>query len=423
MDAKRTDLSVSLLSTSDLNGGAARSAYRLLLGLQSTGIETKMFVQEKLSDNPNVVGPEGKWKKGLYSLRPTLDVLPRYLVNKADKQITPGWVPGGPLQDVLTSNPDVVHLHWVNKGFFPIQATPRLPGAIVWTLHDMWPFTGGCHHSMACDRFTTNCGCCPQLESNREIDLSRWIWRRKAHAWRQKELVIVTPSRWMATQAAKSALYKNRRIEVIHNGLDLKRYQPTDRQMAREWLGFPKEKNILLFSAIKGQMNPFKGFHYLEEILANIASEISSEDIELVVLGDSRASEELKVPFRIRYLGRLHDDIALSLVYAAVDCFLAPSVIDNFPNTVMEAMACGTPCVGFGVGGIPEMIEHQENGFLVEAYDCEMFARGIQWVIEDQEKWGRLSQRAREGAVRMFDYKDQAVKYLELYKELIMVKR
>jgi glycosyltransferase involved in cell wall biosynthesis len=382
-----------------------------------------MFVQEKQSDNPNVFGPEGKWNKGLYSLRPTLDVLPRYLINKADKQITPGWVPGGPLQGVLTSNPDVVHLHWVNKGFFPIQSTPRLPGAIVWTLHDMWPFTGGCHHSMACDRYTTNCGCCPQLESNREIDLSRWIWRRKAHAWGQIELVIVTPSQWMATQAAKSALFNKRRIEVIHNGLDLKRFHPFDRSLVRQWLGVPKDKFLLLFSAIKGSKNQYKGFHYLEEILSRLDSRFSADDLELIVLGESQSSDVDKFHFPLHFMGQLHDEISLSLVYAAVDCFLAPSVIDNFPNTVMEAMACGTPCIGFRVGGIPEMIEHQENGFLAEAYDCEMFARGIQWVIEDQDRWGRLSQNARDEAVRMFDYNDQALKYLELYNEIIKVDR
>jgi glycosyltransferase involved in cell wall biosynthesis len=227
----------------------------------------------------------------------------------------------------------------------------------------MWAFTGGCHYNQECDRYINCCGACPQLHSNKNWDISRWVWQRKAKAWQNLNLTIVTPSQWLAKCAISSSILQNQKIKVIPYGLETQTYKPIERHLARKILNLPNNKQLILFGAMNATSDLRKGFHLLQLALKSLRQAVCAEQFELVVFGASRPANEVDLSFKTHYLGRLSDDISLSLIYSSADVFVAPSIQDNLPNTVMESLACGTPCVAFNIGGMPEMIEHQKNGY------------------------------------------------------------
>ncbi|MFM6727224.1 MAG: glycosyltransferase family 4 protein [Dolichospermum sp.] len=413
-----------LISASDINGGAARAACRLHQGLQNIGVDSQMLVQNKQSDDYTVISPASKLGKGIGKLKPILDSLPLQLYPQRDRSTySVQWLPDNLAAQVAQINPDVINLHWINGGYLKIETIAKFKKPIVWTLHDMWAFTGGCHYNGDCMNYTNSCGACPQLHSNKEKDLSRWIWQRKAKAWQELNLTIVTPSHWLAKCAASSSLLKNVRIEVIPNGLDTKQYKPVEKSVARTILGLPEDKQLILFGAMSATSDPRKGFNLLQSALQKLSQSGWREQVELVVFGSSKPKNPTELDFKSHYLGRLNDDISLSLVYAAADVFLAPSVQDNLPNTVMESLACGTPCVAFDIGGMSDMIEHQQNGYLAKPFDVDDLARGIAWVLEDKPRWVALSQCGREKVENDFTVKAQAEKYISLYQSLITNKK
>lgn len=409
-----------ILSTYDIQGGSARAAYRLHKGLHSIGVASQMLVQTKLSDDETVIAPLTKLNKGIAKLKPTLDGLPLQLHRQRDRaHYSLQWLPDAIAPTVAKIAPDVINLHWLNDGYIQIETIARLKKPIVWTLHDMWAFTGGCHYSQDCDRYTKSCGACPQLHSRRNWDLSHWLWKRKAKAWKHLNLTIVTPSKWLAKCATSSSLFQEHRIEVIPNGLDIDRYKPISRKVARDLLNLPQDKQLILFGAMSATIDRRKGFHLLQLALKKLSESGWQENIELVVFGTSQPSAPLNLGLKPHYLGRLNDDISLALVYAAADVFVAPSIQDNLPNTVMEALACGTPCVAFKVGGMPDMIEHQKNGYLAQTFDSGDLALGIAWVLEDGDRHQQLSRRAREKAEQEFSLELQAQRYLTLFNQVL----
>ena len=412
-------MKVLLCSSSDIGGGAARSAYRLHQGLQDLQVDSQILVQTKLSDDFRVLAGSSKLAKGLAKLRPTLDQLPLYPYPKRERSpYSVQWLPDNLAAQVAQINPDVIHLHWINGGYLKIETIARFKKPIIWTLHDMWAFTGGCHITKDCMNYTNSCGTCPQLHSNKEIDLSRWIWQRKARAWQNLNLTIVTPSHWLAKCAASSSLLKNVRIEVIPNGLDTQQYKPIEKSVARSILSLPEDKQLILFGAMSATSDPNKGFNFLQSALQNLSQSGWGEQVELVVFGSSQPKNPTELGLKSHYLGRLNDDISLSLVYAAADVFIAPSVQDNLPNTVMESLACGTPCVAFDIGGMPDMIEHQQNGYLAKPFDIDDLARGITWVLEDEERLQKLGSNGREKIEQNFSLEIQAYNYLSVYKDI-----
>lgn len=413
-------MKILLLSTYDWQGGAAKAAYRLNRGLRRTGIDSQMLVQSKLSDEETIIGSLTKFQKGLAKLKPTLDLIPLELYPQRDRTTySLQWLPDNIAARVAQINPDLINLHWINAGYLRIETIAKFNKPIVWTLHDMWSFTGGCHYSDDCDRYTKSCGVCPQLHSNREWDVSRWVWRRKAKAWNNLNLTIVTPSNWLAKCAQDSSLFQNFRIEVIPNGLDTQQYKSIDKPLAKNLLGLPLDKQTILFGALNATSDRRKGFDLLLPALQKLSQSGWQEQIEIVIFGASQPIEPPDFGFKANYMGRLNDDISLSLLYAAADVFVAPSVQDNLPNTIMEALACGTPCVAFKIGGMSEMIEHEQNGYLAHPFDIEDLAQGIAWILENTERYQKLCDRAREKVEQEFTLELQAQKYISLYKEII----
>ena len=413
-------MNVLLVSTYDIEGGAARAAYRLHQGLQGKGISSKMLVQDKSSNDVTVFAPKTRLDQGIARARLTLDALPLKFYRKRDSStFSLQWLPDGIVPKITQLEPDVINLHWIGEAFLQAEAIAKFDKPLVWTLHDMWAFTGGCHYNQDCDRYTASCGACPQLGSSKDWDLSRWVWQRKAKTWKDLNLTIVCPSSWLAECARTSSLFKDVPVEVIPYGLDTGKYKPLNRKVARELLHLPQDKQLVLFGALKATSDKRKGFHLLQPALQDLSKSGWQEGLELVIFGSSAPDKPLDLGFKTHYLGTLSDDLSLALVYSAADVFVLPSTQDNLPNTVLEAIACGTPCVAFNIGGMPDMIEHQKNGYLAQPYKIEDLAQGIAWVLENKERHRKLGDRAREKAEQEFTLEIQARRYLSLFTEIL----
>ncbi len=300
------------VNTSDISGGAARVAYRIHKGLQGISIDSRMLVQSKVSDDKTVIGPDSKIAKGVAKLRPTLDSAFKKLFAGGSKTIfSPAMLPFSSIPSQLQATaPDIVHLHWICGGLLRIKELKQIGKPIIWTLHDMWAFTGGCHYSDGCERFQQHCGNCPQLNRRSKNDLSRSILKRKKEAWAELDITIVTSSKWLAECAEKSSLFKDRRIEVVHNGLDLNLFKPIDKTTARTIWDLPNNKKLILFGAMSATSDHRKGFDLLCDGLKQLTGELSGK-AELVVFGSSEPENPPDLDLPVHYLGRLHDDVSL----------------------------------------------------------------------------------------------------------------
>jgi glycosyltransferase involved in cell wall biosynthesis len=414
-------MKVSLVSHSDIEGGAARASFRLHQGLHRVGINSQMLVQVKSSDEETVIGSRNVGlHQAVIGLRIVADKLPlKYYSQRKILPYSTQWLPDRIISKLADFNPDIVNLHWANNGYLQIESLNKIKQPIVWTLHDMWSFTGGCHYDEDCNRYTVACGQCPQLQSQNQHDLSNLIWQRKAKAWVDLNLTIVTPSYWLAQCAKSSSLFKDLRIEVIPYGLDTSRYKPMDRTLARHILGLPQQKQLILSGALQSTSDKRKGNHLLQLALQELRQAGWGDRAELVILGASQPLTPVDMGLKVHYVGTLNDDISLAMLYAAADVFVAPSIQDNLPNTVMESLACGTPCVAFNLGGMPDMIEHQKNGYLAIPYKISDFAQGIAWVLEDQSRHTVLCKRSAEKVKQSFMLHHQAECYASLFSGLL----
>jgi glycosyltransferase involved in cell wall biosynthesis len=232
-------------------------------------------------------------------------------------------------------------------------------------------------------------------------------------------MIIVAPSRWLGEIAGTSSLFSDLCVEIIPNGLDTQTFRPIDQNTARELLRIPKGKRILLFGCVNAFSDTRKGVHFLKRALKKIKGLGVAKDLELAVFGASNPPKDVNFGFKTHYLGYLRDDIPLVLAYSASDVFVAPSLQENLSNAVMESLACGTPCVAFDIGGMPDMIEHKKNGYLSRPFDVEALAQGLLWVIEDSSRLKELSERARKKAVCEFDLQVQARRYHNLFERII----
>ena len=413
-------MKVALFSTTDRTGGAAIAAHRLLRGLRETEVRPEMYVLRAGSPLPLVRGPVRPLERIASLMAPKFDALFLRLGGGGiGTPFSPGVVNGCVIAKALREDPAVINLHWINAGCVSIESLRRVQRPIVWTIHDMWPFTGGCHYSEGCRRFEDRCGRCPQLRSAGDRDLSSRIHRRKVRHWQSLDLTIVTPSRWLAQEAAASSLFRDRRIEVIPNGLDLERFRPVNQAFARDVLGLPQDKKLLLFSAWSGGSDRRKGFDLLEAALAGLVRDRGFADqVEVVLIGSGTEARTTLCGLRCRGLGSLNDDISLSLAYNAVDAFVAPSRQDNLPNTVVEALACGTPTVAFHIGGMPDIIQHKQHGYLAQPFDTNDLAEGIKWALWPGVSGGQLRSAARTYAEQRYALGQQARSYAGLFAEV-----
>jgi glycosyltransferase involved in cell wall biosynthesis len=417
-------MKIQHLSSEDSRGGAARAAYRLHSGLRRLGHDSRMFVLGRHSDDPSVVAltpprdPLSRLRRHLRRTRIGREAAAyaRSRPEGFDWFSDDRSIYGATLMAQLPPG-DVLTLHWVAglldyESFFA-SVPARVP--VVWRLADMNPLTGGCHYDNGCGRYASGCGACPQLGSRQEEDLSSRIWRRKREAYRQippGRLHIVALNRWMADEVRRSPLLGACPVTIIPNGLDTEAYAPRDKAAARAVIGIPQQAKVVLFAA-HAIGNRRKGFALLAEALAGVEG---SDDLVLVSLGGGKPA----VPAGCRHihLGLVTQDRLLSMIYSAADLFISPALQDNLPNTVIESLACGTPVIGFGVGGVPDLVRHGENGLLVEAGDVAGLRRAIGGLLEDEGRRGAMAGRCRAGVLAEHAWDVQVRRYVALYESL-----
>ena len=413
-------MKILLLSNSDGRGGGYAAAFRLLQGLEDLNVSAKMLVAESTRNYPSVVGPVSKWTKGVSILRPFLDKLPLIAYRQREPALfSTSYLPEGLADKVALIDPDLIHLHWVCEGFLRIETLQKFNKPIVWTFHDMWPFTGGCHYSDYCDRYKEACGACPQLNSQKPNDLSYRIWKRKKKAWQDVDISIVTPSRWLSECVRTSFLFKGQDIEVIPNGLDLECYKPTNKRIAKKMMNLPLDRKVILFGALNATSDRRKGFQYLKSAVQKLAMNGWANKADLMVFGSGEPKNPPNLGLKTHYMGSFHDDRSMALLYSAADVFVLPSIQDNLPNTVMESLACGTPVVAFDIGGISDMVEHQMNGYLARGGDADGLTLGMGWVLEDPERNYRLGKISREKVEQAYSLGAVAQRYLDLYTKIL----
>lgn len=411
-----------ILNAHDNVGGAAIATYRLHRGLRSIDVDSHLMVSHKGKVDSSVIGPEQqnileRSIKYLYSRRD--ERITRYYQARDNRYFSPARSPDKLAVRVIEVAPDVLHLSWMNAGFMKIETLRQFRKPIVWTLHDMWPFTGGCHYDDECGRFKQTCGRCPILSSQAENDLSHEIWERKKKSWREVPITVVAPSHWLAEMARASSLFKNRRVEVIPNGIDTEKYKPLDKKLARDAYGLPQNRKLVLFSAMSATTDKRKGHHLLLPALKKMAQEGWGKKTELIIIGASEPDSAPALGMKVHYMGHLHDEISSALLFSAADVTVAPSMQENLSNTVMESLSCGTPVVAFNIGGMPDMIDHQSNGYLASAFESDDLAQGIMWILESDERQAMLSRQARKIVLERFAIKTVANQYLTLYQELL----
>lgn len=410
-----------LLNTFDIEGGAAIATHRLHRALRRSGVESWLYVQSKSGDDADVLSATSRQARIRAWLRPRLDQLRlRPYPDREPLQLFSPGLSSHSLASIVTKvSPDIVHLSWIARGFLSPENIRAIDRPIVWTLHDMWPFTGGCHYDSGCGRYLQRCGACPQLHSRDDRDISRRVWQRKQDAWRDLPMTIVTPSRWLGECARGSALFRNCRVEVIPNGIDVALYKPIDKAAARSLFNLPLDRKLILLSAEKAISDPRKGYQHLVPALRVLADQGWADRAELMIVGSSRPADAPDLGMRVHYLGRLRDEASRVAAYSCADVSVTPSTQENLSNTVMESMACGVPVVAFGIGGMPDMISHGENGYLATPFEHADLARGIAETIGDEVRHRHSCSLARHHVLQNYDSRRIAERHLALYEDIL----
>ncbi|AEE26584.1 glycosyltransferase family 4 protein [Francisella hispaniensis] len=411
-------MKILIVNTSDIQGGAARAAYRLHRSLLDANIDSQMLVQSKASDDYTVITEDSRLRRYLNKLRPIIDGLPvRKYKHRIKTLFSPSWFGFNNIVTKINKiNPDIVHLHWVNGGMLKIEDIARIKAPIVWSLHDMWAFTGGCHYDEECQGFLKGCGSCKVLRSSSQNDLSKKVFKRKQKTFNiKKDITIIGLSSWLNECSKNSTLLKTKSHINLPNPIDTNIFKPFYKDKARELWNLPTGKKLVLFGAMSATSDPRKGFKELNEALQKI---VKTDDIELVVFGSSKPTSAPDFSFKANYLGQLNDDVSLVTLYNAVDVMVVPSLQENLSNTIIESLSCGTPVVAFDIGGNNDMIDHNKNGYLAKPFDSQDLANGIEWILNSKD-YDYLCQNARYKVLREFDSKVVAQKYIQLYKETL----
>ena len=418
-------MNIALISYSDLKGGAALAAKRLCMGFNLTSHDARMLVRVRESEEQRVirVNHSGALNAAglLYcaAVQRSINRTRTPLTNTLFSAPYPGFDLSG--TDVIRSA-GVINLHWVGK-FQSVESIARLlclDKPVVWTLHDENPFTGGCHYTAGCEGFLSNCEQCPQLPEKLGR-LPQLVLLAKKSCW-QKNLTIITPSRWLAGRAQSSALFRHVRIEVIPNSLETDIFHPADKHEAKQRLDIDTDACCLLFNAFDPEEKR-KGLHLLPEILERCrgipAYKARGKERRVLLLCLGNAAELPELPgTAVRSFGHIRSAAELAAVYSAADIFLLPSLEDNLPNTMLEAMACGTPVISFQIGGMPEVIRDDVHGYTVPAADLDAFAEKIVHLMAADDTRKQMSAACRTLIEDKFRLEHQANAYARLFSEL-----
>lgn len=403
-------MKILIVNTYDIQGGAARAAYRLHHALLAENIDSKMLVQSKSSDDYTVIESNTKTQKAFSKLRPLLDSMPlRCYKNRSKTLFSLNWLPFSNVVDRINDiNPDIVHLHWINNGFIRIEDLIRIKAPIVWSLHDMWPFTDGYHYDPKFD--VNDCG----LPSEPQLSYQVKVFSRKEKTYGKFNNVTVNGlSKWLYDCSKSSSLLGDKPHVNLPNPIDTKAYSPFNKSYARDLFNLPLNRKLVLFGAMGATSDPRKGFKELAESLL-----LLNTNVELVVFGSRKPELSPNFKQKVHYLGQLSDDVSLRVLYSAADVMVVPSLQEAFGQTASESMSCGTPVVAFGATGLLDIVDHKVNGYLANPFDITDLAQGIEWVLNAKNYEG-LCHNARDKVLREFDSCVVAKKYIRLYEEVV----
>ena len=407
---------ILIVNTSERTGGAAVAANRLMKALNNNGAKAKMLVRDKETETLTVVplphSPRLRW----HFLWERLVIFCRLHFSRQhlfEVDIANAGYDITKLPEFQEA--DVIHLHWVNQGMLSLKGIQKILQSgkpVVWTMHDIWPATALCHVTLGCQHFTSQCGNCRLLPGGGSShDYSTTIWQRKQRMLADENIYFVACSHWLESEAKRSALLKGQKITSIPNPIDTRIYKRGNKQEVRQRLGLPLDKKLILFASQR-VTNVNKGMDYLIEA----CRQLQISDAAVVILGGHAEEVVSQLSLEAYPLGYVNDEQRIVDVYHASDVFVLPSLSENLPNTIMEAMACGVPCVGFKVGGIPEEIDHRRNGYVAEYRSAEDLARGIRWILAEAD-YEELSKNAVQKVVQNYSQQSVALKYLDVYHQ------
>ena len=411
---------VLIVNTSERTGGAAVAANRLMKALNNNGVKAKMLVRDKESDTLTIVGlPKSPmlhwhflWERFVIFCRLHFSRKHLFEIDLANT--------GSDITKLREfQEADVIHLHWINQGMLSLNGIRKILRSgkpVVWTMHDIWPATGICHLTLGCHYFVSRCANCKYLPGGGSSnDLASRVWQKKQQMQADENIYYVACSRWLESEAKSSALLKGQKITSIPNPIDTHIYKKGNKEEARQRLGLPLDKKLILFASPR-VTNENKGMSYLIEACRQLG-----DLCEVVILGGHAEEVVAQLPMKAHPLGYVNDEQRIVDVYNAADVFVLPSLSENLPNTIMEAMACGVPCVAFKVGGIPEEIDHLKNGYVAAYRDANDLAKGIEWVLQKAD-YEALSQQAVHKVMQCYSQQSVVVKYLDVYQQAMAFK-
>ena len=415
---------VLIVNTNERTGGAAVAAGRLVEALTNNGVKAKMLVRSKETDNINVVGLPRKhgWLIERLAIFARLHFSRRHLfeidIANCGNDITR-------LREFKEA--DVIHLHWINQGFLSIGNLRKILDSgkpVVWTMHDAWPATAICHYTRGCGLFKSRCHNCQLLpDGGSEHDLASRVWKKKQRLLQGRLIHFVACSNWLAGEAKRSALLTGQSITSIPNPIDTRIYHPKDKAACRMAAGLPADKRIVLFVSQR-VTDKRKGMEYLVEAVKTMTGEHPEmlADTAIAILGGHAEELEGQLTLPVFPLGYVSDERKIVDIYNAADLFVSPSLEDNLPNTIMESLACGVPCVGFKVGGIPEMIDNGKNGYVAALRDAADLAHGMHWALCEADTKA-LSEAAVRKVATCYSQHSVASKYIEVYNQAMAYRR
>lgn len=411
---------VGILSTTDIIGGAAISAYRLFKGLErNNNVTVKMFVRHKHSDDTNVfeLDPDNSIFSKIKRFKSSNNRFGRLKSLKEQHKIP--WFSNN-FSDVDLLNYknlrdcDVINVHWTSEFTPLVNVLTAFPDKkIIVTLHDQHHFTGGCHYDMGCDKYFEKCNLCPQTIKLGIKDQTKYVFEERCKKYLEHNFKVIGPSKWICKLANRSRLFKDRDVFHIPYGLNLKGWKIHPKGSARKELNLPLDACIVLSGSVN-PVNYVKGGDLLQKVQKLTPIEIGGRNLTHVTFGNKHDSFEDDVV----QFGYVDDRKTMNLLYAAADVFCITSRYDNLPNTVLESMASGTPVIGFDVGGIPDMIEEGQTGFLVQPFNQKEFSQKItEFFMQSNEKRINQGISAREKVEAYFASEIEVNEYIRLFKD------
>jgi glycosyltransferase involved in cell wall biosynthesis len=397
------------INQSDIGGGAAIAGYRLHQGLLTQGIDSHQLVGQKETNSDRVA----EVPRSRHLERNLLRVTYRLGLNYLSQQTTHNLTPHPFYQEA-----DILNFHNLHTGYFNYLAIDDLTAnkPAIFTLHDMWSFTGHCAYTYSCNKWQTGCGKCPDLATYPAIqrDSTAIEWKLKNWVYSRSNITVVAPSRWLTEQAQKSMLNRFP-IHHIPNGIDMDIYQPLDTEQCRSVLNIPANKKVLLFGAANIS-DTRKGGDLLYKALVDLPQTLKDNTI-LLILGGSGEALAQAIGISCINLGYISSDHIKAIAFSAADLFIFPTRADNLPLVLQESMACGTPMVSFKIGGVPDLVRPGETGYLAAPEDTEDFRNGIIQLLEDNDQRLYMAQTCRTVALEEYSIELQAQRYIELYRE------